>query len=177
MRTVISTLFALACSPASEAAEPGRVSADFWDHWGDGRAELSAYRLATPRYGQSRSGQVTLVFVTERFTEAQRVKSDGGHGDEYPILKVNEVRDFQTGIYDYNVMTSTFLRLDGGAPWGEPVKVSMSMQEWCGHVYEHVLPMRDQLAWTQHSYFDGEGDRVVDLGRREAGVHADALPA
>ncbi|MEN0064476.1 MAG: hypothetical protein AAGA48_20175 [Myxococcota bacterium] len=177
MRVLLGSLFLVGCVQTSEAMEPATVASGFWDQWGDGKAELSAYRLTTPRYGQSRKGRVTLVFVTERFTEGQRVKSDGGHPDEYPVLKVNEIRDFQTGIYDYNVMTSTFLRLDGGAAWGEPVKVSMSMQEWCGHVYEHLLPGSNGLAWTQHSYFDGEGDREQDLGRRSDGVLTDALPA
>jgi len=182
MRAWCSVFAILACSPDSQGGEvgedvvPGTVAPGFWDHWGDGRAEVSAYRLETPRYGQSREGRVTLVFVTEPFDDVQRVKPDGGR-EAYQVLKVNEIRDFQTGIYDYNVMTSTFLRLDGAAPWGEPVKVSMTMQEWCGHVYEHVLPREDGLHWTQHSYFDGEADRQLDLGRRPSGVLADALPA
>ncbi len=180
MRALFSALFLVSCaanSEASAAPERARVEPGFWDHWGDGRAELSAYRLTTPRYGQAREGRVTLVFVTETFTDGQRVKSHGGHDDEYPVLKLNEIRDFQTGIYDYNVMTSTYIRLDGGSAWGEPVKVSMSMQEWCGHVYEQMVPRGDRLTWTQHSYFDGEGDRELDLGRRKSGVLTDALPA
>jgi len=176
MRAWCSCLSILACSPDSRGSEPvddavlGVVGSGFWDHWGDGRAEVSAYRLATPRYGQSREGRVTLVFVTETFDDVQRVKSDDGRGDTFPVLKVNEIRDFQTGIYDYNVMTSTFLRLDGEAAWGEPVKVSMTMQEWCGHVYEHVVPRGDTLGWTQHSYFDGEAPhipaQILRSGRR-----------
>ena len=154
-----------------------RVPDGFWDHWGDGRAELAGYRLQIPRYGEVREGRATVVTVTERFTHAQRVKSDGGHRDEYPVLKVNFVKDFQTGIYDYNVMTSAFLRLDGQGAIGEPVKVSMSMQEWCGHVYEQLVPEDGALSWTSHSYFDGEGDRKRDVGRNPGGIVLDALPA
>ena len=59
---------------------------------------------------------------------------------------------------------------------GEPVKVSMSMQEWCGHVYEQLVPADGALDWTSHSYFDGEADRTADLGRRPDGILLDALP-
>ncbi|MEQ1504186.1 MAG: hypothetical protein ABMB14_18230 [Myxococcota bacterium] len=148
----------------------------FWDQWGDGRAELSGYRLTTPRYDELRSGSAVLVFVTEDFTEGQRVKSDGGHGDEYPVLKLNEIRHFQTGIYDYEVMTSTFVRVDGTAPIGQPVKVSLGMQEWCGHVYEQLLPRGSRVARVGHSYFDGEGDHADELPLPRDGVFADALP-
>ena len=47
------------------------------------------------------------------------------------MLKLNSVRDFQTGIYHYNVMTSVFARVAAGWPIA---KVSFSSQEWCGHV-------------------------------------------
>src|SRR4029078_6957455 len=99
---------------------------------------MRSYCLVTLLCGQLRHGRTVLVFVTEDFTDAQRVKSDGGHEDEYPVLKVNEARDFQTGVYDYNVMTSAFVRIDGKGAFGMPVKVSTSIQEWCGHVYEQL---------------------------------------
>jgi hypothetical protein len=109
---------------------------DFWSHWGDGQAEVNGYRLSQPRYGETRSGEVILIFVTETFTHSQRVKSDGGHADEYPVLKLNDIRDFQTGIYDYNSMSSTFVRLDGRDRIGQPTKVTNSVQEWCGQVWD-----------------------------------------
>ena len=141
VRTCLLTAL-VGCSTGADAAPlPAQQVPDgFWDHWGDGRAELAAYELAFPRYGEVRRGKATLVTVSQRFDDAQRVKPEGRGRDSYPVLKQNLVMDFQTGIYDYNVMTSTFLRLDGGAPLGEPVKVSMSMQEWCGHVYEQLIP-------------------------------------
>jgi hypothetical protein len=119
---------------------------------------------------------MNLIFVTETFTDEQRVKSDGGHRDEYPVMKLNAVMDYQTGMYDYNVMTSTFVRIDGKGALGVPVKVSMSMQEWCGHVYEQLLPSEDAVQWTSHSYFDGEGDRQTPYPLRGGAVFLDALP-
>ena len=78
-----------------------------------------------PRYGELRHGTAVLVYVTETFTQAQRVKSDGKHTDEMPVLKLNEVRDFQTGIYDYNTMLSVFVRSGTLAP----VKISFASSE------------------------------------------------
>lgn len=183
MRGVLALLLSFgspACggTPAAGAPPPATAPAlpeGFWAHWGDGRAELDAYSLVTPRYGELRRGRVVLVFVTEDFTDSQRVKSDGGHRDEYPVLKLNEARDFQTGIYDYHVMTSAFVHLDPGSV-GRPAKVSMSMQEWCGHVYEQLLPGAGALAWESHSYFDGEADRQRSFEVAPGGVLLDDAP-
>src|SRR5688572_25287753 len=93
----------------SAAADP------FWSAWGDGKAELDGYRLVQPRYGTVRKGHAVLIFVTEDFSDSLRVKADPGKhpaSDVYPVLKLNAVRRFQTGIYDYSVLTSTFVRAD-----------------------------------------------------------------
>jgi hypothetical protein len=111
---------------------------DFWAHWGDGKAELNGYRLTEPRYGANRKGSVVLVFVTEDFSDSLRVKADPGKHpatDVYPVLKLNLVRDFQTGIYNYNAMTSAFARVAPGWP---VAKVSFSSQEWCGQVWHQI---------------------------------------
>jgi hypothetical protein len=149
---------------------------EFWAHWGDGQAELNGYRLTQPRYGEKRSGTAVLVFVTEDMSDSLRVKADPGKhpaSDVYPVLKLNAIRDFQTGIYDYNVMTSTFARVSLGWP---VAKISFSSQEWCGHVYHQLLPRAGRIAGTFHSYFDGEGDGKDDLELPKDGVFEDALP-
>jgi hypothetical protein len=149
---------------------------DFWRHWGDGRAELNGYALKQPRYGATREGQAVLVFVTEDFSDSLRVKADPGRhpaSDVYPVLKLNAVRDFQTGLYDYNVMTSTFLRVAPGWP---VAKVSFSSQEWCGHVWHQLRPESGRLQGLFHSYFDGEADGADALDMPADGVLEDALP-
>ncbi len=149
---------------------------DFWAHWGDGRAELNGYALKQPRYGAVRTGTSVLIFVTEDFSDSSRVKADPGKhpaSDVYPVLKLNAVRGFQTGIYDYDVMTSTFLRVARGWP---VAKVSFSSQEWCGHVWHQVVPRGGKLAGLFHSYFDGEADGTDDLAFPKDGVLEDALP-
>ena len=156
-------------------AAPGSAQ-DFWKHWGDGRAELNGYALKQPRYGALRSGTAVLVFVTEDFSDSVRVKADPGRhpaSDVYPVLKLNAVRAFGTGIYDYHVMTSTFLRVAAGWP---VAKVSFSSQEWCGHVWHQLLPRSGRIAGTYHSYFDGEADGSEELELPKDGVFEDALP-
>ncbi len=148
---------------------------DFWKHWGDGKAELDGYALVEPRYGQPRTGTAVLIYVTEDFSDSLRVKADPGKHparDVYPVLKLNFVRDFQTGIYDYNLITSTFVKADDLAL----VKTSFSAQEWCGHVYEQWLPHGAELRGTLHSYFDGEADQSPVLPLPPGGVVEEQVP-
>ncbi len=170
MRTIVTgALFALLGSGAAMAD-------DFWAHWGDGKAEIAAYRLTVSRYGAARQGTAVLIFVTEDFSDSLRVKADPGKHpktDVYPVLKLNSVRDFQTGIYDYNVMTSVFARVGPGWPLA---KVSFSSQEWCGHVYHQLLPRADKIDEESHSYFDGEADARGGLPLPADGVFEDAIP-
>ena len=160
---------------ASVLASPV-LAQDFWAHWGDGKAELGGYRLTQPRYGVSRSGSMVLIFVTEDFSDSLRVKADPGKhppADVYPVMKLNDVLHFQTGIYDYSVMTSAFARVALGWP---VAKVSFSSQEWCGHVYHQILPRPGVVSGVFHSYFDGEADGKDELGSPKDGVFEDALP-
>jgi hypothetical protein len=184
---IAGLVLALACMAEEGRGQdpaPGRSPAydsAFWDHWGDGRAELAGYDLVTPRYGVERTGTAVAIFVTEPFSEAARVKSDleaeRGSEDVFQALKLNLVQDFSTGIYDYNLMTSAFVALGpvAGLPAGAPVKVSFSGQEWCGQVYQQVLFLRGGVAQTLHSYFEGEADREETLSGRPGGVSEDGL--
>jgi hypothetical protein len=156
-------------------AQPS-VAQDFWAHWGDGKAELNGYALKQPRYGAVRSGTSVLIFVTEELSDTLRVKADPGKhpaSDVFPVMKLNAVRDFQTGIYDYNVMTSAFLRVAPGWP---VAKVSFSSQEWCGHVWHQIVPRDGRLSGFFHSYFDGEADGTDNLAFPKDGVLEDVLP-
>jgi hypothetical protein len=191
-RLVAIALFALLTScvtAAPPAAKSGATVAfapapqygdAFWKQWGDGRAELAAYDLETPRYGAMRKGIAVAIFVTETFSNELRVKADPGKhpkSDEYPVLKLNLVHDFSTGIYDYNLMTSAFLSLTpmNHRPSGAPTKVSFSAQEWCGQAYSQVLLDSEGARYTAHSYFDGEADRATALAAPLDAVSEDAL--
>jgi hypothetical protein len=178
----LAGMMALACCSCALAADSPAPTFDdtFWQRWGDGNAELAGYDLVQPRYGQKREGVAVTVFVTETFSNSLRVKSDPGkhpESDEFPVMKLNLVEDFPTGIYDYNLMTSTFVALKAvnGRPAGSPTKISFSSQEWCGNVYAQALFDATAVRHESHSYFDGEADRQESLAYPEGGTAEDAL--
>jgi hypothetical protein len=175
MQRVLVAACALLCCASPAVADDG-----FWRYWGDGKAELDGYALTEPRYGQLRDGTAVLIFVTEDFSDSLRVKADPGKhpdSDIIKVLKLNFVRTFQTGIYDYKIMTSTFVGTEFpvAAPW-PLVKVSFSSQEWCGNVYMQWLARGERLFGTVHSYFDGEADASPSLPLPKDGIVEDALP-
>ena len=132
----------------------------FRQHWSDGKAELSGYELVQPRYGEQRRGTAVLVFVTEPYSRSRHVKVDrydSGNPDHLVALKLNHVRKFQTGIYDYSVMTSVFV--DPAADFA-PLKVTFTSQEWCGHVFEDAR-FGPQSMVDVRSYFEGETQATV----------------
>jgi len=173
---LVTTSHRVDAGPASSAPPAAPAFGDaFWKRWGDGKGELAGYDLVFPRYGQQRKGVAVTIFVTETFSNSLRVKSDPGKhpsSDEFPVMKLNLVEDFQTGIYDYNLLTSAFVALVpvNGRPAGSATKVSFSSQEWCGGVYGQLLFDAASARLTSHSYFDGEADQ-----ERSVAAPADAL--
>ncbi|SFD25925.1 septum formation inhibitor Maf [Algibacter pectinivorans] len=143
---------AIAHSPKQEAA---KLSQEFKDYWYTGEAEISSYKLEQARYGELRQGTAVLVFVTEDFLPDTQVKADNTNPNNIPVLKLNSTKNFVTGIYPYSIMQSTFYPVANNA---HATKVSISMQEWCGHVYMQ-LNNRSGFEITSHSYFDGEADQ------------------
>ena len=79
---------------------------DFDSYWYNYGAEISRFELEQSRYGEIHSGEVVLIFVTEPFLPDVQVKSDfdASRGMSIPILKLNLIKRFDTGIYDYSIM-------------------------------------------------------------------------
>jgi len=146
---------------------------DFDSYWHDGTAELDGYRMTISRYGQPRHAQGVAIYVTEPFSESKRVKVDDPSREPsnvVDVLKLNLVRDFQTGIYDYNTMVSVFVRASDFSP----LKVTFSSAEWCGHVFEELLFHPGKITCFYNSYFEGEtGAR--DLAWPKDGITEDSL--
>jgi hypothetical protein len=155
--------------PAVHGADPG-----FSEWWHDGRAELDGYQWTGSRYGELRSGYGVAIFVTEPMSASKLVKVNDASrhpGDVVDVLKLNLVRDFQTGIYDYNTMVSTFARTSDFSP----VKISFSSSEWCGNVYTELLFRDRKIELETRSYFEDEsGNRTLPF--MKAGVAEDELP-
>lgn len=154
-------LLTIGCGNRGETPEgpkaPPQVSKDFKNHWYDGKAELSSYALTQYRYGQPRRGEAVLVFVTEPFDTELQVKSDREDENDIQVLKMNQMRKFNTGIYPYSLMTSVFTEVDTKKPRG-PVKMTQSSQEWCGHSWLQFNEEKRGYRYQQHSYFESESD-------------------
>lgn len=155
----------------------GTASSEFWDHWGDGKAELSRYEGEVARYGELREADTVLIYVTEPHDRRTWIKDDAV-ADEHRVnvLKLNHATKFQTGIYPYSVMTSVFSPVDDwGTPRFQPTKVSLTSQEWCGHVFHGVWPGPERFLSEVHSYFAGEGDATRVESTPPDTLYEDAL--
>jgi hypothetical protein len=153
------------------------ASEGFQRTWGDGRAELSGYRATVLRYGELRSAEVMLLYVTEPMNRRTWIKDDDARGDDrVGVLKLNYSLKFQTGVYPYSVMTSVFSPVDRyrTEPFA-PVKVTLSAQEWCGHVFHAVWPGEDRFASQIFSYFASEGEAHGEVTTPSGTLYEDAL--
>ena len=136
-----------------------KTNKQFNDYWYSGQAEITSYQLEQSRYGEIRTGTAVLVFVTEPFLKNDQVKADQNNPSNINVLKLNATKKFNTGIYPYSIMQSTFYPVANNQ---HALKVSASVQEWCGHVYTQ-LNNREQFQVTSHSYFQGEADQNFNL--------------
>ena len=147
--------------PASqnENAIKRDLSEEFKTYWYDGYAEITSYDLKQERYGELRKGTAVNIFVTEDFLPEAQVKANNISEENIPVLKLNQVKKYVTGIYPYSVMTSAFSPLNSTQ---HAVKLSFSMQEWCGQAYVQ-LNNKMEFEITSHSYFEGEADQNLSL--------------
>lgn len=154
-----------ASTAAAKTAAAVPLPADFGKYWFQGKAELTSYDLTQARYGELHKGEAVLVFVTEDLSRKKQVKLDNpasAGADRQPVLKLNLSKKFNTGVYPYSILTSTFTPLDLGAD-PHSSKVSMSVQEWCGNAFTQLNLGPKGYAVSQKSYFESEGDTETTL--------------
>lgn len=156
-------VFVLAGCSAKNAPEPTVLEAldpkeDFNSYWYGGKAELAHYDLEQARYGEIHKGEAVFIFVTEDFLLNEQVKFEHGDGEHVSVLKLNAIRRFKTGIYDYSLMRSVFTPVSDDR-YLSTLKVSHSAQDWCGHSFTQINLNKDQYKLQQFSYFQDEGDR------------------
>lgn len=134
---------------------PVQAPQSFEEYWYTGKAEITTYTLSQARYGELRQGNAVTVFVTEPFSMDKHVKSDDANAASVEqVLKLNSLRRFTTGIYDYSVMSSIFHPVDEE----HAVKVTTSVQDWCGHIWAQLDLFDDEISIDSHSYFESEGE-------------------
>ncbi|TPV32341.1 septum formation inhibitor Maf [Paucihalobacter ruber] len=144
---------------ASPYRDAQQLSDEFKMYWFNGKAEISSYKLEQARYGEMHEGSAVLIFVTEDFLPDVQVKADSKDSENIGVLKLNATKDFNTGIYPYHIMQSTFYPLSNNY---HALKVTASIQEWCGQVYSQINN-RGQFEVLSHSYFEGEADEEFNL--------------
>lgn len=143
------------------------------DYWFSGKAEIAVYKVGQERYGEMREARQVMVFVTEDFSAKKQVKLDEAAkagSDRIPILKLNLLRRFPTGIYDYSLMQSVFTPF---TKTGErSLKITTTIQDWCGQVFSQLNKTGDGYRVRQYSYFEQEGDEDLEI---KAGLLEDEI--
>lgn len=137
----------------------------FADYWYAGEAELNSYDMEQSRYGENRQGEAVMVFVTEDFSKSKQVKLDDPEEagkDRVPILKLNSIRRFVTGIYDYSMMQSVFTPVDF-KQFPHSLKTTTTSQDWCGHTFTQFNLQGNDYKVEERSYFESEGDKDFQL--------------
>ncbi len=139
-------------NPVAKVAEEKRtVTQEAKKFWYDGKAELSSYTLTQARYGETHKGTAVLVYVTEPFSTASNTKADFSRLENISVLKLNKTLKFNTGIYPYSMMNSTFFPVENG---NASLKIASSLQEWCGATYLE-MKNEDNFIFDFNSYFEG----------------------
>lgn len=161
-----------------------QISTSFWSYWGDGNAELNHYAVTQNRYGQLRNATEYMIYVTEPFNLIKQVKADSfdsENANNINVLKLNRIKDFQTGIYDYNLMTSIFVAtepfqiMDNNYSSATEIKISFSSQEWCGNYFHQINRVKNGVRSMTHSYFESDADNDQLLDEAQNTIFADNL--
>ncbi len=127
---------------------------NFRDYWYNGQAEISRYALDQAQYGANNPGEAILIFVTEDFRTDTQVKLESDAEDKATsVLKLNAIRRFVTGIYDYSLYSSVFTPINI-KKYEHSQKVTMSSQDWCGQVYYQLNLVGENYDVMQRSYFE-----------------------
>ena len=168
---ITATLLNFGCHPGNKPTGKTVLVANnltddsFADYWYKGEGELNTFELEQSRYGEMRRGEAVMVFVTEDFSKSKQVKLD--HPDKHPndkvsVMKLNHIRRFVTGIYDYSMMQSVFTPIDF-SKHPKSLKVTMTSQDWCGHVFTQLNLDGDSYKEKGFSYFESEGDATKKI--------------
>jgi hypothetical protein len=156
---LISTVL-FACNNADPR---GLDEVQFASHWYQNKAEINVFDLKQMRYGEERSGEAVMIFVTEDFSKRKQVKLDqpeNAGNDAQKVLKMHMSRDFLTGIYPYHTMLSVFTPIydQVNAP-----KITASVSEWCGQAFVQMNWKNNTYKVKLFSYFEDEGDQEINI--------------
>jgi hypothetical protein len=131
---------------------------DFNQYWWQSKsAEIGRYELHQERYNEIHPGYALLIFVTEDFNLEKQVKKETENGQpSIGVLKLNFIKKFNTGIYDYSMMSSVFTPID--ADKYMTLKITTTSQEWCGQSFSQMNYKDGYYLFQNRSYFEKESD-------------------
>ena len=121
--------------------------------WHDGKAECAVYDATRTIYGQQRSYRARIYINKEHASPKTFTKSDDGSGRA--VFKLHIRDDIPTKNYMYHYSTMAYVGVDDL----KSLKLDMGSQEDCGATFKQFVNHGGGVAWTQHSYFPGEGVR------------------
>lgn len=168
---ILFSILQLSCDKTQDSNEGKAVltaqsdSDDFAKYWFAGKAELNTFDIVQNRYGEERKGEAVMVFVTEDFSKEKQVKLDNpssAGNDKVPVMKLNHIRRFVTGIYDYSMMLSVFTPIDLKKN-KQTLKTTTTSQDWCGHSFMQLNLDGNKYQNRGFSYFESEGDRGTKM--------------
>ncbi len=153
-------LLLFSCHPS---VREGVDEKQFAGYWYQGKAEINVFDLQQSRYGEERSGQAVMIFVTEDFSKRRQVKVDQPQKagkDAKKVLKLNMTREFVTGVYPYHTMLSVFTPVTESV---NSLKITSSVTEWCGQAFTQLNWKNNAYHGQLFSYFESEGDQQVKI--------------
>ncbi|GGD76766.1 hypothetical protein GCM10011514_45840 [Emticicia aquatilis] len=129
---------------------------EFRKYWFSNKAEISSYGLQQAQYGKLNQGEAIMVFVSEDFRLDKQVKLESDSKENAtPVLKLNFIKKFITGIYDYSMYTSVFTPVQTNT-FPATLKVTNTNQEWCGQSFLQLNYHQNGYQVLGKSYFEDE---------------------
>ncbi|MCX7632139.1 MAG: hypothetical protein N2Z22_02260 [Turneriella sp.] len=128
-------------------------------YWNSGKAEIARYSLEQARYGALRRGEMVVISVTEPFHAERQVKAETPESQKNAVnvLKVQQMRRFATGIYDYQLVTTSFVPFASSLL--PALKITGSAVDWCGQSWLQLNLRGSQYQVSVRSYFENPGDQ------------------
>ncbi len=150
-------LFLMSCDKKSNLQKPqSSDTQEFRDYWYASKAEISSYDLQQAQYGKLHKGEAVMVFVTEDFRLDKQVKLESNDREKATtVLKLNFIKKFVTGIYDYAMFTSIFTPVQTNT-FPASLKVTNTNQEWCGQSFMQLNYHQNGYQVLGKSYFEAE---------------------
>ena len=156
--SAISVLLLLVSCEDKNAQKKPQLSdsQEFREYWYKGKAEISSYDLQQAQYGKLNKGEAVMIFVTEDFRLDKQVKLESDAKEQATtVLKLNFIKKFITGIYDYSLYTSVFTPVQTSS-FPATLKVTNTSQEWCGQSFLQINYRQNGYQVLGRSYFEEE---------------------